>query len=133
MNRSILVCGATGFVGTHLMKRLADSGHRVVGATRRPDAARARHPDWAWTFADVEDKPSLQRAMEGHDTVVYLVHQMREDGNRLSAQRTSVCVSGQGCGRACGDSAGGVSWRSRTCGYAIHAPKGALGDWAYSA
>ena len=30
MNRSILVCGATGFVGTHLMKRLADSGHRVV-------------------------------------------------------------------------------------------------------
>ena len=83
MNRSILVCGATGFVGTHLMKRLADSGHRVVGATRRPDAARARHPDWAWTFADVEDKPSLQRAMEGHDTVVYLVHQMREDGNRL--------------------------------------------------
>ena len=33
MNRSILVCGATGFVGTHLMKRLTDSGHRVVEAT----------------------------------------------------------------------------------------------------
>lgn len=105
MNRSILVCGATGFVGTHLMKRLADSGHRVVGATRRPEAARSRYPEWSWTFADVEDKSSLKAAMEGHDTVVYLVHQMREDGNRLlrreqaSAYRVREAAEGAGVRR----------------------------------
>ena len=31
MNKTILVCGAGGFIGTHLVNDLKDKGHTVIG------------------------------------------------------------------------------------------------------
>ena len=93
MTLSVLVCGATGFVGRHLVHRLRESGHAVTGATRRPEQARQNEPNIPWVFADVEDGASLRQAMTGMDAVVYLVHQMRQvspdlvELERASAQR----------------------------------------------
>ena len=105
MTDSILVCGATGFVGSHLMTRLAKGGREVVGLTRRTEAAREKYPQWSWTYGDVEELDSLKAAMEGKDTVVFLVHQMRAIGGELlrrereSAERVLAAAESSGVRR----------------------------------
>ena len=46
MSKKILVCGAGGFIGTHLVKSLSDQGHYVIGAD-------LKYPDFSETEADV--------------------------------------------------------------------------------
>ena len=105
MTVSVLVCGATGFVGRHLVQRLRESGHAVTGATRRPDAARQATPNIDWVFADVENEASLRQAMQGFDAVVYLVHQMRQTSDDLvelekaSARRVLTAAESAGVKR----------------------------------
>ncbi|MGD9486780.1 MAG: TIGR01777 family oxidoreductase [Calditrichaceae bacterium] len=36
----IIITGATGFIGTHLTKRLTDSGHKVIALSRNPKNAQ---------------------------------------------------------------------------------------------
>jgi GDP-D-mannose 3',5'-epimerase len=44
--KKILVCGAGGFIGNHLVKRLKTAGHWVLGAD-------VKHPEFSDTLADV--------------------------------------------------------------------------------
>jgi uncharacterized protein YbjT (DUF2867 family) len=61
---SILVTGATGNVGRHLVNRLAAAGHRVRALTRDPDAAA--FPDGVEAVSgDLGDLSSLQAAFDG--------------------------------------------------------------------
>jgi uncharacterized protein YbjT (DUF2867 family) len=105
MASSILVCGATGFVGTHLMTNLAKKGLQVVGLTRRIEVAKAKYPQWSWTYGDVEEFDSLKAAMNGKETVVFLVHQMRAMGGELlkrereSAERVLAAAEAVGVRR----------------------------------
>jgi uncharacterized protein YbjT (DUF2867 family) len=72
----ILVTGATGFVGSHLVVALRAAGHTVRGATRAPDAARARSPELDWVQLDVARPETLGPALAGCDAAIYLVHGM---------------------------------------------------------
>jgi dihydroflavonol-4-reductase len=64
MRRSILVTGATGFVGWHIARKLLDRGDRVRVLVR--DAARLRELDGVETaIGDLRDPASLARAVEG--------------------------------------------------------------------
>lgn len=70
--RSVLVTGATGFVGGHLVARLLAQGHRVRGLARRP----ARAPSTLsveWWEGDVTRPDTIHGAAEGCDVVVHLV------------------------------------------------------------
>lgn len=105
MAESILVCGATGFVGAHLMDTLSKNGREVVGLTRRLEVAKSKYPQWSWAYGDVEELDSLKEAMIGKDTVVFLVHQMRAVGadllktERESAERVLVAAEAAGVRR----------------------------------
>ena len=91
MTRPVVVAGATGFVGHHLLPALRAAGYPVRGGTRDPDGARARDPDTDWVQLDVEDPASLRAALRGADALVYLVHQMRGHGaDLLSEERTAA-------------------------------------------
>ncbi|MXZ62089.1 MAG: SDR family oxidoreductase [Chloroflexi bacterium] len=74
---NILVLGASGYVGTHLVPALVDRGHRVRASSRRRDTLEARGwNDVEVVAADALDGASLDRALEGIEIAYYLVHSM---------------------------------------------------------
>src|SRR3954447_4706850 len=76
MASSVLVTGASGFVGSHLISALVEQGHDARAMTRHPDSY-----DGAGTpiYGDVADLDSLRQALQGMDAAYYLVHSLDSD------------------------------------------------------
>ncbi|MEV6520384.1 NAD(P)H-binding protein [Longispora sp. NPDC051575] len=84
MGRTVLVTGASGFIGSHLAAELESAGHDVRAMTRHPETY-----DGAGTpvAGDVTDPDSLDAALTGVDVAYYLVHALgRDDFARTDAQ-----------------------------------------------
>ena len=79
---SVCILGGTGFVGRHLVNRLAAEGVRCRILTRRPH--RHRHVGVArgstLVEADVHDRAELVRQFAGQDAVINLVGILNEGG-----------------------------------------------------
>ena len=67
----ILVTGASGFVGRHIVSALVGAGKQVRGLVRNPDKAASLGIELVQ--GDMTDAGSLRRAVEGVDAVVHLV------------------------------------------------------------
>ena len=81
---TVLVTGATGFIGRRLVPALLDAGHDVRAMTRHPETYDG--PGTA-VGADVMDADSLRPALEGVDVAVYLVHSLDDpDFERKDAE-----------------------------------------------
>jgi uncharacterized protein YbjT (DUF2867 family) len=70
---TVLVTGATGFIGRRLVPALVESGHRVRAMTRRPEQYDGPGEPVA---GDVFDRASLTGALTDVDVAVYLVHSL---------------------------------------------------------
>ena len=75
----ILLTGASGYVGGHLLKALEAAGHRVRCAARRPEAMYTSGARTTVVRADVLDRASIAAAMVGVHTAYYLVHSMNSE------------------------------------------------------
>jgi uncharacterized protein YbjT (DUF2867 family) len=73
MPQTVLVTGASGFVGSYLCAALVEAGHDVRAMTRHPDSYDG--PGTA-VFGDVEDADSLHKALDGVDAAYYFVHSL---------------------------------------------------------
>ncbi|MFN7145177.1 MAG: NAD-dependent epimerase/dehydratase family protein, partial [Myxococcota bacterium] len=73
---SVLLTGATGFVGRHLYPELWKAGFRVRCASRDPMGAARRFPGREWVRFDSLDPASVAVALRDVDAAVYLVHAM---------------------------------------------------------
>ncbi len=73
---TVLVTGATGFVGRRLVPALLEAGHDVRAMTRDPEAYDG--PGEA-VGGDVSDAGSLARPLAGVDVAFYLVHSLDDD------------------------------------------------------
>lgn len=75
----ILVTGGTGFVGSHLIRRMRQEGLPVRAAVRNPDKARALKNSGVEVVAgDISDKGSLEKAASGIERVIHLVGIIQE-------------------------------------------------------
>lgn len=75
----ILVTGAGGFVGAHLLKRLSALGLPVRALVRsRADAGRLRTVAGSLCQSAIADAASLKRAMQGVEQVIHLAGIFRE-------------------------------------------------------
>lgn len=80
--KKIFVLGGSGFVGGHLVRRLAADGHQVTIATRYAPAARHLTvvPGIKICQANPYDIEALTRALDGHDLAINLVGILNERG-----------------------------------------------------
>jgi len=69
----VLVSGASGFVGSHLVPALERAGHVVRAMTRNPQRYRGGGTPVA---GDVTDPAALRRALDGARAAYYLVHSL---------------------------------------------------------
>lgn len=73
---TVLVTGATGFVGSRLIPELVAAGHSVRAMTRRPEEYGGPGEP---VGGDVHDPDSLGPALAGADVAIYLVHSLGDD------------------------------------------------------
>jgi uncharacterized protein YbjT (DUF2867 family) len=87
-----LVTGATGYIGSRLVPRLLDDGHRVRALARDPD----KLADVPWreraevARGDLAELDSLIAAFDGVDVVYYLVHSMGTSKNFTAEEIRAV-------------------------------------------
>jgi uncharacterized protein YbjT (DUF2867 family) len=81
---TVLVTGATGFIGRRLVPVLVEEGHEVRAMTRRPEEYDGPGTPVA---GDVFDPDSLTEPLAGVDVAIYLVHSLDDpDFERKDAE-----------------------------------------------
>jgi nucleoside-diphosphate-sugar epimerase len=80
----VLVTGAAGFLGRHLVAALVAEGSPTVALCRRPAAlADLSHPELSIASGDVRDAAICARLLAGVDTVVHLAAVRNRPGSSL--------------------------------------------------
>jgi uncharacterized protein YbjT (DUF2867 family) len=81
---TVLVTGATGFIGRRLVPELVERGMTVRAMTRRPEAYDGPGEP---VGGDVHDRDSLTGPLDGADVAIYLVHSLDDpDFERKDAE-----------------------------------------------
>jgi UDP-glucose 4-epimerase len=92
----IVVTGATGNVGTAVLRRLhaAPEVDSIVGIARRlPDDGAAPYSDVAWHALDIGDRdsqPRLATVFAGADAVIHLAWALQPNRDEAAMRRTNV-------------------------------------------
>jgi uncharacterized protein YbjT (DUF2867 family) len=89
--QQLVILGGTGFVGSHLVPRLAADGHRIVLLSRNREQHRELGvlPDVSVRTVDVYDDDALRRQLAGADAVINLIGILNARG-RHTFQRAHV-------------------------------------------
>ena len=89
---TILLTGATGYIGGRLLPRLEARGEQVRCLARQPEHLIERCDHHIEIVpGDVCDPASLRPALEAIDTAYYLVHSMGSSGSFEDQDRTAAC------------------------------------------
>jgi uncharacterized protein YbjT (DUF2867 family) len=101
--QTILLTGATGFVGRALWPQLVLRGHRVRCLTRDRTRAANALPDRDpadWIEGDVSDESAMARALAGCSAMYYLVHEMQGHADFRRRERRDAEVVAQAAAAA---------------------------------
>jgi uncharacterized protein YbjT (DUF2867 family) len=107
----VTVFGASGFVGRHVVQRLAAKGFQVRAAVRNPDAALFLKPmgyvgQITPVQVNIRDAAKVRAAVAGADAVINLVGVLYESGKQrfnavqtTGAETVAKAARAAGCGR----------------------------------
>jgi nucleoside-diphosphate-sugar epimerase len=95
--RSVALTGATGFIGSALVRRLRSSGWNVRALCRAAHPLNAHNPDrLEWVRGNLEDLDSLRTLVRGAEAVVHCAGAIRgatqADFDRTNAEGTARLV-----------------------------------------
>lgn len=71
-NRSVLVTGGAGFIGSHLSERLAENNEVTVIDSLRTGQKENVPSDVEFVEGDITDRELVERTLPGHDVVVHM-------------------------------------------------------------
>lgn len=110
----VAVTGGTGFVGTHVVRALVESGHDVVAIARGTRRPKVRD-NVTFVRADVAEGTGLVDAFAGCDAVIHLTAIIREKGrqtfervNRQGSERVAAAAREAGVSHLIHQSANGA-------------------------
>ena len=84
----ILVTGATGYIGSHLVPRLLDAGYAVRVLSRSPQKLAKEWRDRVQVAeGDATNDTDVRAALEGVDVLYYLLHSMDGRGDFVARDR----------------------------------------------
>jgi putative NADH-flavin reductase len=66
----IALIGASGFVGSHILKEALDRGHQVTAIVRNPEKITEKHPNLQAKKGDVFNTDEIAKLVSGHDAVI---------------------------------------------------------------
>ena len=78
----IVVYGATGEVGSHVVREALDRGHRVTAVSRNPAQIEMRHENLSVVRGDLLDTASVTETVTGQDVVILSVRGVIGDSGR---------------------------------------------------
>lgn len=82
MPQRILVLGASGYIGQHLVRTLSQQGHQILAAARHVDRlAKLQLANVSCHKVDLSWPDNLPALLQDIDTVYFLVHSMGEGGD----------------------------------------------------
>ncbi len=87
----VLVMGASGYIGSHVLPRLASDGYRVRAAARHTSRVPAM-PGVELVTVDVMDRAAVRSALETVDTAFYLVHTLGAGADYAARDRTAARI-----------------------------------------
>lgn len=88
MSQSILVFGASGYIGQHLVTELSQRGYTVRAVARRIERLqKLQLPGVTCHAVDLEKNSDFSALLSGVDTVYYLVHGMGESTDFIAHER----------------------------------------------
>ena len=79
---AILVYGATGKIGTHVVDEALQRGHTVTAVSRDPSRITGEHPNLTAARGDLLDKDSIAALVAGKDVVIISVRGILGKENR---------------------------------------------------
>lgn len=90
-SQRILVLGASGYIGQHLIPRLTEQGHEITAAARRIEWLEEQNwPHVSCRYVDVYRPETLTAALWQIDTVYYLIHGMGDGDDFIEKERQAA-------------------------------------------
>lgn len=87
----ILVLGASGYIGQHLIPKLSQQGHQVIAAARRIEWLKEQQwPGVDCRFVDLYQPATLHAVLPDIDVVYYLVHGMGDGQDLIEQERIAA-------------------------------------------
>ncbi|MGL5386938.1 MAG: DUF2867 domain-containing protein [Serratia sp. (in: enterobacteria)] len=90
-SQRILVLGASGYIGQHLIPRLTEQGHEITAAARRIEWLEEQNwPHVNCCYVDVYRPETLTAALWQIDAVYYLIHGMGDGDDFIEKERQAA-------------------------------------------